>query len=124
MLDKRNSIQTAIRAFSIVPFGKQAIELLGCLGYQSDRRVNLGDSSPDTFMQFVQAMDEPGMFNESKALCDQWQSADLLFQLTDQELSKQRALFDDNEISPSLLRSLSVFCHRIIWRELCPWKTD
>jgi hypothetical protein len=49
------------------------------------------------------------MFNEEKALCSQWKSADLLFQLTDEELSGQQSLFENNDISPGLLQSYLFF---------------
>jgi len=76
---------------------------------RSDRTIELGGSDPDKFIEFVQSNSAAGTFNEEKALCSQWKSADLLFQLTDEELSGQQSLFEDNEISPGLMQSYLFF---------------
>ncbi|MBX3419381.1 MAG: hypothetical protein KF851_17385 [Pirellulaceae bacterium] len=109
MPDKRDLIQKCLLGFSDASLKDSALNLLRCLGYESDRGVDLGGSSPNAFLKFVQANSQTGQFNQSKAIFDDWKSADLLFQLTDQELSKQRALFDDKQLSPGLLRSYVFF---------------
>ncbi|MFM7804049.1 MAG: hypothetical protein ACKPGK_06105, partial [Verrucomicrobiota bacterium] len=44
-------------------------------------------------------------FDQAKALVPEWKSADLLFQLTDQELSRESALFTDDSVQRGLLKS-------------------
>jgi type I restriction-modification system DNA methylase subunit len=44
-------------------------------------------------------------FDEGKALVTEWKTADLLFQLTDQELSRVASLFADETVNASLLKS-------------------
>ena len=44
-------------------------------------------------------------FDQAKALVAEWKTADLLFQLTDQELSRESSLFTDTSIQAGLLKS-------------------
>ena len=45
------------------------------------------------------------VFDQDKALVSEWKTADLLFQLTDQELSRESSLFTDTSIKAGLLHS-------------------
>ncbi len=112
MPDIRDSIQSALTSIASVPFRESATNLLSVLGYNSDRTVDLGGSDPERFIEFVQSNSSAGAFNLQKALCSDWKSADLLFQLTDQELSKlsgQLSLFEEHEIQAGLLQSYLFF---------------
>jgi len=109
MTDLRDSIAQSIQSLAARPLRDHAIEFLKTLGYESDRTVDLGSSKPDTFLDFVKQNSADGVFNPSKALFDDWKSADLLFQLTDSELSPQKGLFNENDVAPSLLRSYLFF---------------
>lgn len=101
MTDLRDTIAQSIQSLAAKPLRDHAIEFLKMLGYESDRTVDLGSSQPDTFLDFVKQNSADGVFNPSKALFDDWKSADLLFQLTDSELSPQKSLFNENDIAPS-----------------------
>ena len=48
-------------------------------------------------------------FDPTKALFADWTSADILFQLTDEELSAASGLFKDTTVKPSLLQSYLFF---------------
>jgi hypothetical protein len=109
MPDLRSKIQIALNAFEQKPLKESALSLLAVLGYKSDRTLNLGSSKPKAFVEFLNANSGGSQINETKALVCDWKSADLLFQLTDNELSGQRALFDEHEVSPSLLKSYVFF---------------
>lgn len=109
MADLRESIQSALKSIASAPLRESATNLLSVLGYQSDRTVQLGGSDPQAFVEFVRANAGAGAFNESKALCAEWKSADLLFQLTDSELAGQKSLFEETEVTPSLLQSYLFF---------------
>lgn len=107
--DLREKIEAALAAFSPQPLREAAIKFLAALGYRSDRTLNLGNSSPREFLEFVNSYKGGISFNESKALFSDWASADLLFQLTDQELSDHASLFKDTAVEVGLLRSYLFF---------------
>ncbi len=107
--DLRNVIRAALAAFQKKSLSEAATGLLALLGYQSDRTVNLGDSNPQTFLDFIRANASSSNFNETKALVSDWQSADLLFQLTDEELSGHASLFKETGINAGLLQSYIFF---------------
>jgi hypothetical protein len=48
-------------------------------------------------------------FDRDKALFADWKKADLLFQLTNEELSGERSLFEATKIKPGLLQSYLFF---------------
>jgi adenine-specific DNA-methyltransferase len=109
MPDLRESIQSALAAVETAPLRDSAIRLLATLGYSSDRTLKLGNSSPKAFLDFIHSQSPDSQFNESKALFNVWKSADLLFQLTDDELASSKSLFQETDIKSGLLRSYVFF---------------
>lgn len=109
IIDHRASIASALRDFQSRPLATAARGLLNALGYKSDRTVSLPNSSPQAFLDFIHDNASDVSFSEEKALCIDWKTADLLFQLTDDELSGHRSLFKETEINPGLLRSYLFF---------------
>ena len=106
MSDIRQQIAAALAAFANRPLKDAAIGLLGTLGYQSEKTLDL-DSSPDAFLAQFDTGDRN--FRSDKALVDQWRSSDFLFQLTDEELTGQLSLFDEKQVNTGLLRSYLFF---------------
>jgi adenine-specific DNA-methyltransferase len=109
MPDLRDSIQAALQAFAAAPLRDAATALLNILGYQSDRTLDLGNSTPSAFLDFITSSPQGDAFDPKKALFPDWTSADLLFQLTDKEISRETTLFPETEINPGLLRSYVFF---------------
>lgn len=109
MPDLRDSIAQSLATLADAPLRESARGLLKTLGYASDRTLDIGDSSPRAFLDFVQEHASDSPFNEEKALVGQWTSADLLFQLTDEELAGRRSLFEETDVRPGLLRSYLFF---------------
>jgi len=109
MTDHRPSIASALKAFSSISMRQAALDLLGALGYRSDKTVTLEGSKPKAFLDFIAEHNPEAAFDENKALFPDWKSADLLFQLTDEEISHQTSLFQDTTVKPSLLRSYLFF---------------
>ena len=111
MPDLRDTIRTDLGAMLDASSLRAAsIRFLGTLGYASDKTLDLGGSAPEAFLSFLR--EHAGVecpFNEEKALVPDWKSADLLFQLTDDELSRQRTLFQETQVRPGLLRSYLFF---------------
>lgn len=108
-VDHRIAIANALKGFATQTCGAGARTLLATLGYTSERTLNLGNSRPDTFLDFIRSNSGGTSFNESKALLPAWKTADLLFQLTDEELSGHTSLFKETNVSPGLLRSYLFF---------------
>jgi adenine-specific DNA-methyltransferase len=109
MLDLRDQLRTAIQSIAKSSLRESITQLLATLGLQSERTVALGGSSPKTFLDFVRTSSVGKSFNEGRALAADWKSAELLFQITDQELSGQASLFQDVDVNTGLLRSYVFF---------------
>jgi adenine-specific DNA-methyltransferase len=106
MPDLRQPIQSALQAFTSQPLRKAALSLLDTLGYRSDRTLVLEGSKPQAFLELVQSQATPLKFDPEKALFSDWKSADILFQLTDDDLA---AKSKETDIQSGLLRSYLFF---------------
>ena len=109
MTDHRTSIASNLQAFAPTPLRQASLDLLATLGYQSDKTIELEGSKPQAFLDFIKQHNPAAPFNEEKALFDDWKSADLLFQLTDKDISGEHSRFKDTDVKPSLLRSYLFF---------------
>ncbi len=109
MPDLRPAIHSALSALASGPLRDAAKGLLKTLGYESDRTLNLEDSKPQAFLDLISSQGGETKFDESKALFSDWKSADILFQLSDADISRERSLFKDTTVLPSLLQSYLFF---------------
>lgn len=96
----KQAISQQIQAFANQSLRQAALSLFATLGYESDRSVET-PSVADFRTQF----DPESKLGHPAALIGSWQSAELLFQLTDEELSRSTALFKDEAVKTSLLQS-------------------
>lgn len=94
------TIRQCIQAFSSQPLRKAALSLFVALGYESDRTVETR-----TVQDFREQFDPDGNLAHPAALTPDWLAAELLFQLTDEELSSSASLFKDDAVRTSLLQS-------------------
>ncbi len=99
----RRTVTQALAEFQSRPLREAGRSLLETLGYRSDRSLSASDSSPGAFLDLFSA--SASAFDRGKALVSEWKSADLLFQLTDQELSRESSLFTDTSVKAGLLQS-------------------
>jgi len=81
--DYRPEIVAALAEFATAPLPKAATGLFDVLGYRSDRRVELASN---TAAGFRSEFDRDGRFSDRYGLPGEWLSADLLFQLTSDEV--------------------------------------
>ena len=95
-------MKSALANFQTLPLKDAARQLLAKLGYKSDKFLVGAGSKPQDFLADF-ATGHP--FDQAKALVSEWKSADLLFQLTDQELSRESSLFTDTSVQRGLLKS-------------------
>jgi hypothetical protein len=96
----KQAISQRIQAFATQPLRQAGLSLFATLGYESDRTMET-PSVADFRTQF----DPESKLEHPAALIASWQSAELLFQLTDEELSRSTALFKDEAVKTSLLQS-------------------
>lgn len=89
----KRAISLCIQAFASPALRPSALALFAALGYSSDRTVQT-QSVEDFRTQF----DPEGKLNHPDAQLSQWRGAELLFQLTDEELSASTALFKDDAV--------------------------
>ena len=95
-------MKSALANFQTLPLKDAARQFLAQLGYQSDKFLVGAGSRPQDFLADFSS-GHP--FDQAKALVPDWKSADLLFQLTDQELSRESSLFTDDSVQRGLLKS-------------------
>jgi REP element-mobilizing transposase RayT/type I restriction-modification system DNA methylase subunit len=117
--DTRQSIQSALKALEQLSpskgqadpatFRESALSLLATLGYQSDKTITLPGSKPSAFLDLIREHSPDVNFDLDKALYADWKTADLLFQLTDDDIAREATLFQETEVKPALLRSYLFF---------------
>ena len=78
-------IHHALNRFTAGEFVENAIQLLNVLGYESQRTLNRDTNTAEAFLE---DFDNHGRMNRDKAHLHEWQTADLLFQLTADEIKQ------------------------------------
>jgi adenine-specific DNA-methyltransferase len=79
----KRQIEQSLAQFSHGSLRENGIALLNTLGYRSERQIVL---EPSTFNGLVDVNPPIVGINKAKALVDDWQSVDILFQLTDDDI--------------------------------------
>jgi len=103
----KNNIGEAIKAFEKGNLSENALKLFQTLGYNTDRQSPL---SKPVFAEFRDDCITPEKsFNESKALCSEWEYVDLLFQLSKEEVLKQTSLFDTKQVDNTIIETYLFF---------------
>ncbi len=83
MNQPKEEIKRALQRFSDGNLAENARYLLNVLGYRSERRMELEPNNGDGFLS---AFDRDAKINTDRALLKEWESVDLLFQLTEEEV--------------------------------------
>lgn len=105
----RIAIQTGLQAFESPPLRDASLALLKILGYQSDKAITVKKSDPEAFLALLAEHNPDVKINKEKALFNDWKKADILFQLTDEELSKERTSLRESTANTQLLQSYLFF---------------
>jgi adenine-specific DNA-methyltransferase len=96
-------ISNAIEAFNSNKLFSNAIDLFKALGYKTERQSRLSKS---TFKGFVEAFPSAlNVMNSKKSIAEQWNKVELLFQLTQAEMSRQSFLFDTGRFDDAIIES-------------------
>ena len=113
MNQHKNDIKNTLKHFTDGNLAHNARHLLNTLGYRSDRTMSL---EPNTAAEFIDNFDPSNTMNAERALLDEWESIDLLFQLTGDEisLSDQATLgFEGGGIDNSIYQSYLFFALKL-----------
>ena len=84
MNQHKNDIKDVLKHFTDGNLADNARHLLDTLGYRSGRTTSL---EPNTADEFIDYFDPSNTMNAERALLEEWESIDLLFQLTGDEIS-------------------------------------
>ncbi|MEX2259818.1 MAG: Eco57I restriction-modification methylase domain-containing protein [Woeseia sp.] len=115
--DLRELIQSALRSFEATALRDASLGLLETLGYTSDKTIPIPESDPAAFLELASEHKPEVTINKDKALFDDWLKADVLFQLTDEELSREASLFKNDLVNPGLLQSYLFFAIELNQRD-------
>ncbi len=96
------NLTEALSAFTRLALKDASRKLLAELGYTSDKHLPGLASTPEAFEE---AFTKGSSFDKAKALFSEWKSADLIFQYTEDELTAQKELQPNREVSKSLFKS-------------------
>ena len=106
--DTRQILRKKLQALPSADFRDGHLELLDSLGYRSDKIMPIPKADPAQFIQMAESGSGVTV-DKGKAKFADWKKADILFQLTDEELSGQTSLFESTELRPQLLQSYLFF---------------
>ncbi|MBX0330685.1 hypothetical protein K2Z83_23800, partial [Oscillochloris sp. ZM17-4] len=100
----RRAVADALARFTAPSLLGPAVELFGALGYTSERRF---DVDPAGGRGLLEALGLADKLNAHRALLDEWRAAELIFQLTAEEISAsgQMALFDTRQVDQTRIES-------------------
>ncbi len=108
----RQKIQNAINDFKNPDLFKTSINLFKTLGYNTYRRSRLDNPTFDGFYNdFIDGNDnipDVDKFKE-KALTSDWLSIEMLFQLTESEMSSRDSLFDTGRVDNTIIEAYLFF---------------
>ena len=113
MNQPKEEIKRALQRFSDGNLAENARHLLNVLGYRSERRMDL---EPNTADGFLSAFNLEGKINRDRALLDEWESVDFLFQLTEEEITQGAQTtfgFVDSGLDNSVFQSYLFFALKL-----------
>ncbi|OAI18314.1 hypothetical protein A1507_09730 [Methylomonas koyamae] len=116
-VELKENIHSRLQAFETDSLYRASIALLNTLGYFSDKTIEIPDSNPKAFFDLLEEFNPDVDISKEKALFDDWLKADILFQITDEELSRETSLFKDDSVNSGLLKSYLFFAIELKQRD-------
>ncbi len=113
----REEIRATLQSFESKALHDAALSLLNTLGYRSDKTIEIPGSNPQAFLELLAEHNPDVEIDKEKALFDDWLKADILFQLTDEELSHETTLFKNDSVNAGLLQSYLFFAIELKQRD-------
>ncbi|HEX8196258.1 MAG TPA: TaqI-like C-terminal specificity domain-containing protein [Pyrinomonadaceae bacterium] len=93
-------IKDNLHSFGSGDLKQKALQFLKTLGYESDKQIDFRPNTVEVFKSFLHE-NSVQSFNDKKAHTEEWQAVDFLFQLTDEEISRSKSLFDSSRVDVS-----------------------
>ena len=106
--DIKLNIQEALQSFNGGSLFSNAIGLFNILGYNTARQQQLSPADFKTFNTLF-VKNSRNNFNEAKALINNWKQVQLLFQLTQTEMSHQSSMFDTGRVDNTIIEAYLFF---------------
>lgn len=113
-LRTQKNIEQALKDFQRGALAINAKNLLNTLGYESEITMDFESSLAEEFISYF---DEFGKLNPERAMVDEWESIDFLFQLTEEEISgsdQTRIAFNNNkQLDNTIIESYVFFALKL-----------
>src|SRR3989304_9157580 len=81
--DIKSAIAESLKAFGNGSLRTNAIQLFNTLGYTSEKTIELSPNTPENFLHEI---DQHNLLRKDKALFSRWESLDIIFQITGEEI--------------------------------------
>ena len=110
---ERKKIEQALKGFQHGALIMNARDLLNTLGYESELTIDFESSLAEEFISYF---DQFGKLNPERALVDEWESIDFLFQLTEEEISgtgETRIAFKNRQFDDTIMESYVFFAVKL-----------
>ncbi len=102
MTTTKSAVKEAIERFESGDLRQNALHLFRKLGYNTERE---GGLDTPQYQAFSDAYDSNLVLNEDRAKVHEWTYVDVLFQLSQDEMSKQGSLFDTRQVDQTIIES-------------------
>ncbi len=112
-LRTQKNIEQALKDFQSGVLAMNAENLLNTLGYESEITMDFASSLAEEFIEYF---DEFGKLNPERAMVDEWESIDFLFQLTEEEISgsgQMRIAFNNKQLDNTIIESYVFFALKL-----------
>lgn len=106
-INSKQNIQSALAAFKTGNLSQNAIALFDALDYNTIRQQPFEQKTYAYFKEYY--VSDNSNFNAETAKVTQWQSIDLLFQLSKDEISNQHNVFDTHQVGQTIIESYLFF---------------
>ena len=112
-LRTKKNIEQAIKGFQRGTLVMNAGNLLNMLGYESELTIDFESNLAEEFISYF---DQFGKLNTERAMVDEWESIDFLFQLTEEEVSgtgQTRIAFKNRQFDDTIMESYVFFALKL-----------
>ena len=112
-LHTRKDIEQALKSFQRGTLAVNAKNLLNTLDYESEITMDFESSLAEDFISYF---DEYDKLNTERAMVDEWESIDFLFQLTEEEISgtgQTRIAFKNRQLDNTIIESYVFFALKL-----------
>ena len=111
----KKAIEQALHEFASGDLSENAKKLFKELGYESERTRHLRPNTPERFLSVFTLEDDPD-FNPERALLEEWESVDLLFQLMEEHIRNNDQVeidFGSGDIDDTRMESYLFFAIKL-----------